>query len=73
MKNKTEYPGKLDPPLNETAVFHLDRFIVFNRRLRRIVESQGSEGRAQHACEVLNEHERKLNNSPVDAYFYFQQ
>ena len=73
MKNKTEYPGKLDQPLNQTAVFHLDRFIVYNRRLRRIVESQANEGGAQHACDVLNEHARKTQNSPVDAYFYYQQ
>ena len=73
MKNKTEYPGKLDPPLTENAVFHLDKFIIYNRRLRRIVESQGSEGRAQHACDVLNEHARKYQNSPVGAYFFFQR
>lgn len=68
------YPsGPLKPALNPESVVESQPFIIFNNNKMQVVESQPSEGRAVHGCEVLNSHHRRVTGDDTAPYFYFNK
>ena len=57
------------PPLNKSAYYKSDAFVVVNVTENRIVESHWCSSRAMHAVDVLHNHARENRLSDKFAMF----